>query len=131
MARGSTRVRGGGFAADGLPPGRFVDVRSVDGVRLHTEVFGPEDGYPVVLAHGITCALRVWAHQISELARHHRVIAFERGLAQKRPALFRAVHQSDAIMREDQCKIGFHGYCARLGAVRSNSSHLRKGDSIF
>ena len=77
MARGGTRVRGGGFAADGLPPGRFVDVRSIDGVRLHTEVFGPEDGYPVVLAHGITCALRVWTHQISELARHYRVIAFD------------------------------------------------------
>lgn len=77
MARGGTRVRGGGFAADGLPPGRFVDVRSIDGVRLHTEVFGPEGGYPVVLAHGITCALRVWTHQISELARHYRVIAFD------------------------------------------------------
>ena len=34
----------------------MVDVRSKDGVRLHTEVFGPEDGYPIVLAHGITCA---------------------------------------------------------------------------
>ena len=77
MARGGTGVRGGGFAPEGLPPGRFVDVRSVDGVRLHTEVFGPEDGYPIVLAHGITCALRVWAHQITELARHHRVIAFD------------------------------------------------------
>ncbi|KGI67458.1 haloperoxidase [Mycolicibacterium rufum] len=57
--------------------GRVVDVRSRDGVRLHTEVFGPEDGSPVVLAHGITCALRVWAYQIADLARHHRVIAFD------------------------------------------------------
>ena len=76
--RGGVRRRGGGFApAQSLAHGRVVDVRSRDGVRLHTEVFGPEDGSPVVLAHGITCALRVWAYQIADLARHHRVIAFD------------------------------------------------------
>ncbi|AFM16312.1 putative hydrolase or acyltransferase of alpha/beta superfamily [Mycolicibacterium chubuense NBB4] len=76
--RGRTRVPGGAFApAQSLPRGRVVDVRSRDGVRLHTEVFGPEDGYPVVLAHGITCAIRVWAYQIAELSRHYRVIAFD------------------------------------------------------
>lgn len=79
MARGtSTPARGRGFApAQALASGRIVDVRSRDGVRLHAEVFGPEDGYPIVLAHGITCALRVWACQIADLARDHRVIAFD------------------------------------------------------
>ncbi|VEG52863.1 putative hydrolase or acyltransferase of alpha/beta superfamily [Mycolicibacterium aurum] len=79
MARGgSTRIRGQGFApAQALPPGRVVDVRSKDGVRLHTEVFGPADGYPIVLAHGITCAIRVWAHQIADLSRDYRVIAYD------------------------------------------------------
>ncbi|MBX7433655.1 alpha/beta hydrolase [Mycobacterium sp. Y57] len=78
MARGGAdRLRGGFAPARTLPPGRIVDVRSVDGVRLHAEVFGPEDGYPVVLAHGITCALRVWAYQIADLAEHYRVIAFD------------------------------------------------------
>lgn len=76
--RGSTRIRGGGFApARSLPQGRVVDVRSKDGVRLHTEVFGPEDGYPIVLAHGITCAIRVWACQIADLSRDYRVIAYD------------------------------------------------------
>ncbi|KMO84607.1 alpha/beta hydrolase [Mycolicibacterium chubuense] len=76
--RGGVRRRVAGFApAQSLAHGRVVDVRSRDGVRLHTEVFGPEDGSPVVLAHGITCALRVWAYQIADLARHHRVIAFD------------------------------------------------------
>jgi pimeloyl-ACP methyl ester carboxylesterase len=76
--RGSTRTGGGRFApALTLPESRVLDVRSADGVRLHTEVFGPEDGYPVVLAHGITCAIRVWAHQIADLARDHRVIAYD------------------------------------------------------
>jgi pimeloyl-ACP methyl ester carboxylesterase len=64
-------------AAEALPKGRIVPVRSKDGIRLHTEVFGPEDGYPIVLAHGITCALRVWAYQIADLSTDYRVIAFD------------------------------------------------------
>ena len=64
-------------AAEALGRGRSVGVRSKDGIRLHAEVFGPEDGYPVVLAHGITCAIRVWAYQIADLAKDHRVIAFD------------------------------------------------------
>jgi pimeloyl-ACP methyl ester carboxylesterase len=60
-----------------MPPGRTVEVRSPDGTRLHTEVFGPQDGYPIVLAHGITCAIRVWAHQIADLSSDYRVIAFD------------------------------------------------------
>ena len=69
---------GGTFApARELRPGRTVAVHSEDGTRLHTEVFGPEDGYPIVLAHGITCAIRVWAYQIADLATDHRVIAFD------------------------------------------------------
>jgi pimeloyl-ACP methyl ester carboxylesterase len=63
--------------ADALTSGRVVDVRSADGTRLHAEVFGPEDGYPIVLAHGITCAIRVWANQIADLSTDYRVIAFD------------------------------------------------------
>ena len=60
-----------------LPPSRPVIVRGADGTRLHTEVFGPADGYPIVLAHGITCALQVWREQIADLAGDYRVIAFD------------------------------------------------------
>jgi pimeloyl-ACP methyl ester carboxylesterase len=60
-----------------LPPGRPAIVRGADGTRLHTEVFGPQDGYPIVLAHGITCALSVWHEQINDLARDYRVIAYD------------------------------------------------------
>jgi pimeloyl-ACP methyl ester carboxylesterase len=60
-----------------LPPSRTLAVRAPDGTRLHTEVFGPDDGYPIVLAHGITCAIRVWAYQIAELSTDYRVIAFD------------------------------------------------------
>ncbi len=79
MARGQRgRSQTSRFAAAAaLGRGRSVGVRSKDGIRLHAEVFGPEDGYPVVLTHGITCALRVWAYQIADLAKDHRVIAFD------------------------------------------------------
>ena len=50
-------------AVDALPPSRPKAVRAGDGTLLHAEVFGPEDGYPIVLAHGITCAFRVWAYR--------------------------------------------------------------------
>lgn len=60
-----------------LPPARAVDVRAADGAKLHAQVFGPEDGYPIVLAHGITCAISVWAHQIADLADDYRVIAYD------------------------------------------------------
>jgi pimeloyl-ACP methyl ester carboxylesterase len=60
-----------------LPSSRVVPVRAADGTRLHTEVFGPEDGYPIVLAHGITCAIRVWHEQINDLSADYRVIAYD------------------------------------------------------
>jgi pimeloyl-ACP methyl ester carboxylesterase len=62
---------------DVLPPSRTLTVRAVDGTPLHAEVFGPDDGYPIVLTHGITCAIRAWAHQIADLATDYRVIAFD------------------------------------------------------
>ncbi|WP_082973240.1 alpha/beta fold hydrolase, partial [Mycobacterium sp. E2327] len=60
-----------------LPPSRTLTVRAADGTALHAEVFGPPDGYPIVLTHGITCAIRAWAHQIVDLATEYRVIAFD------------------------------------------------------
>ena len=71
-----TRTKSSNGIAE-LPKGRAIMVRAADGTRLHTEIFGPEDGYPIVFSHGITCALRVWAHQIADLSADHRVIAFD------------------------------------------------------
>ena len=56
---------------------RVLTVPAADGTPLHTEVFGPADGYPIVLTHGITCAIRAWSHQIADLATDYRVIAFD------------------------------------------------------
>ncbi len=62
---------------DVLPPSRTLTVHAADGTALHAEVFGPPDGYPIVLTHGITCAIRAWAYQIADLATDYRVIAFD------------------------------------------------------
>ena len=62
---------------DVLPPSRTLTVQAADGTRLHAEIFGPPDGYPIVLTHGITCTTRAWAYQIADLANDYRVIAFD------------------------------------------------------
>ncbi|MBW0015489.1 alpha/beta hydrolase [Mycobacterium sp.] len=62
---------------DALSPAHTLTVRSPDGTALHAEVYGPSHGYPIVLSHGITCAIRAWAHQIADLAADYRVIAFD------------------------------------------------------
>jgi pimeloyl-ACP methyl ester carboxylesterase len=74
-ARRSART--GDRFPDALPPSRALTVRASDGTPLHAEVFGPPDGYPIVLTHGITCAIRAWAYQIADLAADYRVIAFD------------------------------------------------------
>lgn len=54
-----------------------MTVGAADGTPLHAEVFGPPDGYPIVLTHGITCAIRAWAYQIADLSSDYRVIAYD------------------------------------------------------
>ena len=76
-ARLSTRCPTISRLPDALLPTRSLTVRAADGTALHTEVFGPPDGYPIVLTHGIVCAIRAWAYQIADLATDYRVIAFD------------------------------------------------------
>jgi pimeloyl-ACP methyl ester carboxylesterase len=71
-----------------LPSGRPLTVRSADGTQLHAEVFGPEDGPTVVLAHGWTEMLGYWTYVIRDLtARGLRVVAYDlRGHGRSEPA---------------------------------------------
>ncbi|TXS55581.1 alpha/beta fold hydrolase, partial [Streptomyces sp. t39] len=63
----------------GAPPvaARELAAVSADGSRIHVEVHGPEGAPTVVLAHGWTCSTHFWAAQIRDLARDHRVIAYD------------------------------------------------------
>jgi pimeloyl-ACP methyl ester carboxylesterase len=55
-----------------------VSVRSADGTSLHAEVFGPDDGDTLVLAHGWTEQLALWGPVIQRLtARGLRVVAYD------------------------------------------------------
>ena len=64
MASAPTVVRG-----PSLPASRTMIVHSADGTRLHTEVFGPADGAPIVLAQSkpeIDGVLKAYAAAWSE-----------------------------------------------------------------
>jgi pimeloyl-ACP methyl ester carboxylesterase len=75
-------------ALETIPEGRARRVRSADGTTLQVELFGPEDGETVVLAHGWTEALRYWTYVIRGLeAEGLRVVAYDlRGHGDSAPA---------------------------------------------
>lgn len=75
-------------ALDETPKGRARTVPSADGTALHVEVFGPEDGETVVLAHGWTEALQYWTYVIRGLSdKGLRVVAYDlRGHGNSGPA---------------------------------------------
>ncbi|MGY2063418.1 alpha/beta fold hydrolase, partial [Nocardia gipuzkoensis] len=62
---------------NGRRPGRRREVESADGTRLHVEIFGPENGYPIVLSHGMNCSVDFWVNQIEDLSLRYRVIAYD------------------------------------------------------
>ncbi|MER6389657.1 alpha/beta fold hydrolase [Streptomyces sp. NPDC059382] len=75
MSRRPAHVTSGPYA----PPvaGRELTAVSADGARLHVEVHGEAGAPAVVLAHGWTCSTAFWAAQTRDLARDHRVIAYD------------------------------------------------------
>jgi pimeloyl-ACP methyl ester carboxylesterase len=58
-------------------PGRGRTVFAEDGTALAVQVAGPHDAPPVVFAHGWGMGSRFWIHQLLDLARDHRVIAYD------------------------------------------------------
>ena len=70
------------------PSGRPLAIRSADGTMLHAEVFGPEDGTTLVLAHGWTEMLDFWTYVIRDLTgKGFRAVAYDlRGHGESDPA---------------------------------------------
>jgi pimeloyl-ACP methyl ester carboxylesterase len=70
------------------PAGRPLEVRSADSTTLHVELFGPDDGPTLVLAHGWTETLDFWTYVISDLTREgKRIVAYDlRGHGDSEPA---------------------------------------------
>jgi pimeloyl-ACP methyl ester carboxylesterase len=71
------------------PVGRPMNVPALDGTVLHAEIFGAQDAPTIVLAHGWTEALRFWVHQLIDLPREFRVVAYDlrgHGRSGKSPA---------------------------------------------
>jgi pimeloyl-ACP methyl ester carboxylesterase len=54
-----------------------MEVESFDGTRLAVRVFGPESGPTVVLAHGYTQQMRMWAYQVHDLSERYRVVLYD------------------------------------------------------
>lgn len=47
----------------------------INGIELNYEVHG--EGYPLVLAHGFTASLGMWADQVPEFAKKYRVVVYD------------------------------------------------------
>ncbi|MDI3421804.1 alpha/beta fold hydrolase [Streptomyces luteolus] len=97
-----THVASGPYA----PPAaaRELTAVSADGSRLHVEMHGPLDDPAapvVVLAHGWTCSTAFWAAQIRELARDHRVIAYDQRGHGRSPAAPDASGYSARALADD------------------------------
>jgi pimeloyl-ACP methyl ester carboxylesterase len=58
-------------------PRQRLMVQSTDGVRLATEIHGPDDAPSVVLIHGWTCSTRTWAPVIRALCDELRIVAYD------------------------------------------------------
>ena len=77
-ARGRRVRRQGSVAAPSQPEGRELTVRTDDDAELAVLVAGPDDGFPVVLAHCWMGTSALWAAVARRLVRTgHRVILYD------------------------------------------------------
>ena len=107
------------------PSGRPLALRSADGTALHAEVFGPDDGTTVVLAHGWTEMLDYWTYVIRDLTgKGFRVVAYDlRGHGDSDPAV--DGDYADRALRRGS-RGGAGGLCSRGPASRRGRPLARR-----
>ena len=67
--------------------GHVHPLRAHDGTLLHAEIHGPDGAPTIVLVHGWLEACRLWHHQIRDLSRDFRVVAYDqRGHGRSAPS---------------------------------------------
>lgn len=69
-------LRRGGERPEALR-GEGLTIRRPDGTELRVEMFGPENGMPIVLTHGWSLTSEEWYYAKTELAREHRLIVWD------------------------------------------------------
>jgi pimeloyl-ACP methyl ester carboxylesterase len=52
-------------------------IETTDGIRIRYDERGPEDGRPLVLAHGFSVSLEMWMPQMQVLSQKHRLITWD------------------------------------------------------
>jgi pimeloyl-ACP methyl ester carboxylesterase len=58
--------------------GRAIEVAADDGVRLHAEIFGPEDApVTIVFCHGYTLSQEIWHYQQQALSAGTRLVLWD------------------------------------------------------
>lgn len=52
-------------------------IETTEGIRIRYDERGPEDGRPLVLAHGFSVSLEMWMPQLQDLSQEHRLITWD------------------------------------------------------
>ena len=52
-------------------------IETPQGIRIRYDAHGPEDGRPLVLAHGFSVSLEMWMPQMQDLSQEHRLITWD------------------------------------------------------
>lgn len=77
-------------------------VRAGDGTRLHYQVWGPRDGEPLLLVHGLGADVRGWLPQRRAFGSRYRCIAFDNrgvGASDKPPGPYDLEVMADDAVR--------------------------------
>jgi pimeloyl-ACP methyl ester carboxylesterase len=69
--------RQGGDEPHAPSDGQTRRLQRPDGTQLHVELYGPEDGPPIILTHGWGLDCRTWDYLTSSLAERHRLIVWD------------------------------------------------------